>query len=90
MMTMRMISIGLALAGGVLLASPAAADIRTACKKDMDAQCKDVKPGGGKVLSCMAEHRAKLSSECKIAIADTVLERRAKKDSAKKEKDEDI
>ena len=77
----------LALYAGLALfavAAPASADVKTACKKDVEANCKDVKAGGGKLLSCIAQNRAKVSSECKVAIADRLLERRAKADSDKK------
>lgn len=66
---------GLALAA---LATPAAADIKTACKKDVETLCKSVKAGGGKLMNCVAENRAKVSNDCKLAIAERYLERRAK------------
>ncbi len=79
---MRLIfSAALALAA---LSAPAFADIKTACRKDVDALCKSVKPGGGKLLTCIAENRAKVSGDCKVAIADRMLERRAKAEADKK------
>ena len=39
-----------------------------ACQSDIDKLCKDVKPGGGRVLECLKSHDADLSSECKTAL----------------------
>lgn len=36
-----------------------------ACKADMEKNCKDVKPGGGRILQCLKQHEATLSPECK-------------------------
>jgi hypothetical protein len=74
-----MIRLSLLGIGVVLTALPAAADIKTACKADVQANCSSIKPGKGKLMECIAENRAKLSNDCKLAIADTMLERRAKK-----------
>ena len=68
----------LALGIGLLaLASPASADVREACRQDRENLCKNVERGGGRIVRCMAEHRAQLSSSCKMALADRMLERRA-------------
>ena len=56
-------------------AAPALADVRTACKQDLETFCKAVKPGDGRLVKCMAEHREKLSGACKLAIADRTLEK---------------
>jgi hypothetical protein len=42
-----------------------AKDVRKACKQDVENFCKDVRPGGGRILKCMKENEAKLSTECK-------------------------
>lgn len=36
-----------------------------ACKADSEKNCKDVKPGGGRILRCLKQHEDTLSSECK-------------------------
>jgi hypothetical protein len=38
-----------------------------ACKADLDKFCKDVKPGGGRLMNCLKEHEAGLSADCKAA-----------------------
>jgi hypothetical protein len=46
---------------------------------DVKSLCGSVQPGGGRVRECMREHRAQLSSGCKLAIADRMLERKQNK-----------
>lgn len=40
-----------------------------ACHDDAMNFCKDVKPGGGRILRCLQEHRNELSPECKERLA---------------------
>jgi hypothetical protein len=35
------------------------------CKADAEKFCKDVKPGGGRIIDCLKQHQADLSAECK-------------------------
>jgi len=42
---------------------------RDACKADIDRFCKDVQPGGGRIMKCLMEHDAGLSSECKAGMS---------------------
>lgn len=35
------------------------------CKADAEKFCKDVKPGGGRIMACLKEHAAELSAECR-------------------------
>lgn len=36
-----------------------------ACKGDVDKFCKDIKPGGGRIMQCLKQHSADLSPDCK-------------------------
>lgn len=81
---------------GVLVAGATAAaqaDVRTACASDVKSYCSGVEPKGGKLRDCMAQNRAKLSNDCKLAVADRLLERQAKaaddRKSGKKSKADD-
>ena len=49
--------------------------LKGACKSDLQSLCAGVQPGGGRIRDCMKEHRAQLSADCKMAIADRMLER---------------
>ncbi len=77
----------------VVAAGAAQADVRTACASDVKSYCSGVEPKGGKLRDCMAQNRAKLSNDCKLAVADRLLERQAKaaddRKSGKKSKVED-
>lgn len=35
-----------------------------ACKADAEKLCKDVQPGGGKMIECLKQHQADLSPAC--------------------------
>jgi hypothetical protein len=66
-----------ALAVVVLVPSAAVAEpgpMQSACRSDLRTLCAGVQPGGGRIRDCMKEHRSQLSSACKIAIADRMLE----------------
>jgi hypothetical protein len=63
----------------LLLAAPAAfaaPDVKTACMADYLALCPSVAPGGGRVVACMKEHRAKVSAACKLAVLQHIAEKR--------------
>ncbi|MGZ8137499.1 MAG: cysteine rich repeat-containing protein [Methylococcaceae bacterium] len=47
------------------------------CKTELDAYCKSVTPGEGRILACIYAHSDKLSSRCEYAMYDsaTQLER---------------
>jgi hypothetical protein len=44
------------------------------CRSEVHTLCAGVQPGGGRIRDCMKEHRAQLSTACKVAIADRMLE----------------
>ena len=67
----------------LMLGVSAQADVKTACASDVKTHCSGIEPKGGKLRDCMAEHRAKLSDTCKLAVADRLLERQAKKAESK-------
>lgn len=40
-------------------------NVATACSGDLDTHCKDVKPGGGRLVKCLHDHEEDLSGSCK-------------------------
>ena len=46
------------------------------CSEDMAKYCRDVQPGGGRILKCMQEHENELSPGCKQHVAE--MKERAK------------
>lgn len=42
-----------------------AGELSQGCKADVAKLCKDVKPGGGRILECLKEHKSELSAQCK-------------------------
>ncbi len=74
-----------AIASVVLIPALAVAEpgpLQGACKRDMQALCGSIQPGGGRIRDCMREHRLQLSNTCKLAIADRMLERQENKTRA--------
>lgn len=51
----------------LLLAAGLQADdqvVRGVCKADREKFCKDVQPGEGRIMQCLAENKASLSADC--------------------------
>jgi hypothetical protein len=46
-----------------------AAEVREACGMDYREHCRGIPPGGGRAMSCLAEHEASLSSGCQRAMS---------------------
>lgn len=43
-------------------------EVKAACHDDYEKFCETVKPGGGRIMKCMKEHKDQLSSTCKDEI----------------------
>jgi hypothetical protein len=56
------------------VAAPASAapagKVREACKADVEKFCKDIKPGGGRIIACLKGHEAEVSAGCKAAFGE--------------------
>ncbi len=50
------------------LAGKKRADVSEACSEDASKLCKDIKPGGGRIIRCLKEHSTDLSVKCKEAL----------------------
>jgi Cysteine rich repeat len=49
--------------------APPTPTVRQACQADVQKFCGDVKPGGGRIRDCMAEHKDDLSQACRDALS---------------------
>jgi hypothetical protein len=45
------------------------------CREDLNSFCADVKPGQGRLMTCMEKNEKKLSSRCKQAMKDVGLKK---------------
>jgi hypothetical protein len=52
------------------LAQELTAAQRNACMGDYEKYCKDVTPGGGRIIACLAKSSDKLTPACKKVLAD--------------------
>lgn len=43
-------------------------EVRAACSADVQNLCANVKPGGGRIVACLKEHKDQVSEGCKQAI----------------------
>jgi hypothetical protein len=64
----------------LLVATPAKAledvinNAAEACEQELTTYCKDVTPGGGRILACMFAHEDKLSGRCEYALYDAAAQ----------------
>jgi hypothetical protein len=42
-------------------------EAKEACKEDIEEFCKDVKPGGGRIMQCLKKHEEHISKKCQSA-----------------------
>ena len=67
-MTLAAVFSGSGVAMAAELGQGASGPARGACKSDVLALCKDVKPGGGRIAACLKAHKDQVSDACKSAI----------------------
>lgn len=48
--------------------------VATGCEKELSSYCKDVTPGGGRILACLFAHSDKLSGRCEYAVYDVAAQ----------------
>ena len=66
--------LGIAEAAMSIKMSKAAIDYSVrACEEDADKYCLEVKPGEGRLVSCIKEHEAEVSEACITALKETGL-----------------
>ncbi|MGQ0591871.1 MAG: cysteine rich repeat-containing protein [Gammaproteobacteria bacterium] len=45
--------------------------VQEGCKNELESYCKQVTPGGGRVLACLYAYQDKLSGRCEHALYDS-------------------
>ena len=48
-----------------------AAEDKLPCAEEIAKHCKEVKPGGGRILSCLDEHQKELSDSCRKKLEES-------------------
>ena len=48
-----------------------AADDKLPCAEEIAKHCKEVKPGGGRILGCLDEHQKELSDSCRKKLEES-------------------
>jgi hypothetical protein len=71
MKSVKMIGLLVGILGLLLwMGLPAGAQTKNPCANDIAQFCKEVKPGGGRLVRCLKEHEAELSAQCKASIEE--------------------
>ncbi len=69
------LAVAMALAGFMMVSAlDALAAEESPCKADYEKLCGDVKPGGGRIMECLKEHKDELSPECKTFLENKKAE----------------
>lgn len=55
------------------LMKAALAFLKSQCGEDVNRICKDIAPGQGRLLNCLAKNDDKLSQKCRLALKDVGL-----------------
>ncbi len=55
----------------------AARDVAENCKVELDTYCKEVTPGGGRILACLHANSDKLSDTCQASVQDATRQIKA-------------
>jgi len=50
--------------------SPAYADESLLCAEEIEKFCKEIKPGGGRIMECLRAHEAELCASCRGKIGE--------------------
>jgi hypothetical protein len=58
------------LSGLLYFCSPSHAEESLICADDIEKYCKEIKPGGGRLLKCLKEHETALSPSCCAKIGE--------------------
>jgi len=48
-----------------------------ACKQDVQRLCKDIQPGGGRIINCLRDHQSELSDACYDQLAKQAKRKRS-------------
>jgi hypothetical protein len=55
-------------------ADPISETVMNGCKAELDAYCKDVTPGDGRILACLYANSDKLTGKCGFALYDAAAQ----------------
>ena len=53
-------------------------EVKEACQDDVEKFCGEMKPGRGRIMKCMKEHKEQLSPACKAEVEEMKKNRRGK------------